>query len=388
MQKVLTWAGYRVWLCIMVVMAAALVPGFGQVARAANVVVTFDDPAGVGAPFGGDWTEKGVRVWTDDAFKFGVVNWFTPDGPDKEINLGNNGKIIKVAKVDNSPFTLVSFWSAGLGPTQVRVRGYDASNVQVASYIYLDVVAGIVVTLPGTFSNVSRVEFQSNNAGGGANNHMLDDITLLGTSDTTPPVVTAPAPLTVECNTTGGVSTSDPAIQAWLASASATDDVDGSLAVSNDLAPGLCAVGTTRTVTFSATDAAGNTGSATSTITVADTVAPSISSASASKDVLWPANHKMQPVTIAVNASDLCDPSVSCAITSVSSNEPENGLGDGDTAPDWVITGALTAELRAERSGTGTGRVYTITVTCTDDSGNSATKTVQVTVPHSMGNGG
>ncbi|MBI2201667.1 MAG: hypothetical protein HYU43_06970 [Armatimonadetes bacterium] len=350
-----------------------------------NIVVTFDDPTGVGTPFGGDWTEKGVRVWTDETFKFGVVNWFPADGPDREINLGNNGRIIKVAKVDSSPFTLVSFWSAGLGPTQVRVRGYNASNVQVATYNYIDVVAGIIVTLPASFSNVSRVEIQSANAGGGVNNHLLDDITLLGASDTTPPVVTAPAPLTVECNSTGGVLTSDPAIQSWLASASATDDVDSSVAVSNDLAVGLCAVGTTTTVTFSASDAAGNTGSGSSTITVVDTTPPTVTSATASRDSLWPPNHKMVPVSVSVSVSDVCDPSVTCAITSVTSNEPVDGLGDGGTAPDWEITGPLTVELRAERSGTGTGRVYTITVTCTDHSGNTATKTVTVTVPHDKG---
>jgi hypothetical protein len=210
-------------------------------------------------------------------------------------------------------------------------------------------------------------------------------ITVTGPTDTTPPVVTAPALIIVECNSAGGVSTSDPAIQAWLNSSSAVDDVDGSLSVSNDLATGLCAVGSTKTVTFSATDTAGNTGSATSTITVVDSTAPSISSASASPSSLWSPNHKMVPVTVSVNVSDVCDPSVTCSITAVTSNEPQNGLGDGDTAPDWAITGALTLDLRAERSGTGTGQVYTITVTCTDDSGNSSTETVTVTVPKSKG---
>ena len=38
--------------------------------------------------------------------------------------------------------------------------------------------------------------------------------------DTTPPALVVPAPITVECNTTGGVPTNDPQIQAWLASAS------------------------------------------------------------------------------------------------------------------------------------------------------------------------
>jgi hypothetical protein len=82
---------------------------------------------------------------------------------------------------------------------------------------------------------------------------------------------------------------------------------------------------------------------------------------------------------------DNCDTSPTCTITGVSSNEPVNGLGDGDTAPDWVITGALTLQLRAERSGTGTGRVYTVQVSCVDDAGNVATATVGVSVVHDQG---
>lgn len=38
-------------------------------------------------------------------------------------------------------------------------------------------------------------------------------------------------------------------------------------------------------------------------------------------------------------------------------------------------------KLRAERSGTGKGRIYTITVTATDSAGNAARTTVTVTVP-------
>jgi hypothetical protein len=78
-----------------------------------------------------------------------------------------------------------------------------------------------------------------------------------------------------------------------------------------------------------------------------------------------------------------CDPGVSsCHITSITSSEPVEGTGDGDMAPDWEITGNLTANLRAERAGSGPGRTYTLTVACTDSSGNTSTRSTIVTVPH------
>ena len=117
-------------------------------------------------------------------------------------------------------------------------------------------------------------------------------------------------------------------------------------------------------------------------IFVEDNTPPSIDSISASPDIIWPPNHKMVPVTISVSVFDNCDTSPTCQIISIISNEPENGLGDGDTAPDWEITGDLTANLRAERAGNGSGRVYTITVRCTDNAGNSTDREVTVTVLH------
>ncbi len=101
---------------------------------------------------------------------------------------------------------------------------------------------------------------------------------------------------------------------------------------------------------------------------------------SVTPDTLWPPNHKMVPVTVEVS-----DPEAVCSIISVSSNEPQDGRCDGHTAPDWKITGDLTVDLRAERSGAGSGRIYTITVECTDAYENAATATAEVTVPHDLG---
>src|SRR5437588_492164 len=103
--------------------------------------------------------------------------------------------------------------------------------------------------------------------------------------------------------------------------------------------------------------------------------APTITALAANPNVLWPPNHKMVSVVVSVTTSGGCG-AVSCKITSVSSNEPVDADGD------WMITGNLTLNLRAERNGLGTGRVYTITVQCTDGSGNNATKTITVTVAH------
>ena len=107
-----------------------------------------------------------------------------------------------------------------------------------------------------------------------------------------------------------------------------------------------------------------------------------ISGLTVTPNSLWPPNHKMVPIAVAVSVADVCDSSAACHIKTVTSNEPVNGTGDGNTSPDWTLTGPLTLELRAERAGNGHGRTYTITVECTDGSGNSSTKAVDVVVAH------
>jgi hypothetical protein len=118
-----------------------------------------------------------------------------------------------------------------------------------------------------------------------------------------------------------------------------------------------------------------------------DITPPTIHSVSANPNVLWPVNHKMVAVTVTVACEDNVDPAPVCKIVNVTCNEPVNGPGDGNTDPDWKITGDLTVNLRAERAGGGSGRVYTIHVNCVDASGNTATATVDVTVPHDQGKG-
>jgi 6-phosphogluconolactonase len=111
--------------------------------------------------------------------------------------------------------------------------------------------------------------------------------------------------------------------------------------------------------------------------------APSISGVSATPDVLWPPNHKFVDVTINYTVTDSCPNT--CVLT-VASNEPVNGTGDGNSSPDWEVIDAKHVRLRAERAGGGTGRIYTITITCANDTTEkSSTETVTVLVPHNQG---
>jgi predicted extracellular nuclease len=101
--------------------------------------------------------------------------------------------------------------------------------------------------------------------------------------------------------------------------------------------------------------------------------------------ILWPANHKYVRVKTKVFATDNVDPNPTITLLSVTSNEPDDGIGDGNTINDIVILDDSTFLLRAERSTFGHGRVYTITYQVTDYCGNSTIKSVYVLVPRRWG---
>lgn len=107
--------------------------------------------------------------------------------------------------------------------------------------------------------------------------------------------------------------------------------------------------------------------------------APTITGVTTTPNVLWPASNKMVPVSLTVDVSDDSDPAPVCQITAVTSNEMAE-----ETA--WQITGPLTLDLRSQRFGMGAGRIYTITVTCTNSSQLSSSAFVPVSVPHDQRN--
>jgi len=123
--------------------------------------------------------------------------------------------------------------------------------------------------------------------------------------------------------------------------------------------------------------------------TLAARTPPVISGLPAPGCTLSPPNHRLVQVAT-VTASDVLG--LASFNVAATNSEPENGLGDGDTAPDILITGSglgpRVVQFRAERSGAGAGRTYTITATATNVAGLSATATATCTVPHDQGNRG
>lgn len=198
------------------------------------------------------------------------------------------------------------------------------------------------------------------------------------------PSITCPSP-TAECTGPGG------AVVTF--SASVSDNCPGVQNLGCSPASGATFPLGTTPLTCSAKDGSGNPNSCSSAVIVQDTTAPSISLVSANPGVLWPTNppnHKLVPVSITVMATDICDPSPTCQVVSVTSNEPVLARGSGHTDPDWIINdpgpkaspATLGVQLRAERAGGGNGRVYTINVSCSDASGNTTPGQATVIVPH------
>jgi len=159
-------------------------------------------------------------------------------------------------------------------------------------------------------------------------------------------------------------------------------DPDGDPLTINQSPSGPYVLGITG-VLLTVKDPYGATGQASANVTVVDKTAPTVTGVTVSPASLSPPNHKMIDVLVSYTASDSCN-AVACVL-SVSSNQPVNGTGDGDTEPDWVIIDAHHVQLRAERAGTAQDRIYTITVTCTDAAGNQIIKQATVVVPKDNG---
>jgi hypothetical protein len=139
-------------------------------------------------------------------------------------------------------------------------------------------------------------------------------------------------------------------------------------------------------ITLRVTDATGLNSTDSVDVKVVDTMPPVVE-LSTTPSRLWPPNHKMVHVQANLTVHE-CGP-YTVSLESITSSESDNGLGDGDTSNDIQGAELGTADydfdLRAERSGGGSGRIYTVTYRVTDAGGLSTLATTHVVVPHDQG---
>lgn len=203
--------------------------------------------------------------------------------------------------------------------------------------------------------------------------------------ETSPPVADAGEDQTVEATSSSGAQVTldgsgsydpqgDPLVYSW-----AENSTEITTGESPEVTLGLGV----HTIELTVTDPNGASDSDEVQIEVADTTPPSLT-VTLSPDTLWPPNHKYVTVTAVIDVSDLADEAPDVMLSGVASNEPDDGLGDGDMPNDIVIVDDTSVLVRAERSGLGEGRVYTLTFEAYDDSGNTTVVSAEVTVPISM----
>jgi hypothetical protein len=207
------------------------------------------------------------------------------------------------------------------------------------------------------------------------------------------PVADAGDDMTVECTSNGGTAVrldgsgstdadNDIVLYEWF--------LDFGLATETKLGEGVqldttLALGV-HTITLRVTDSQGATATDEVVVTIQDTTPPEVSM-SLDPTTLWPPNHKMRHVTATVTVLD-CGPTTT-VLSSLESSESANGTGDGNTEPDMsgaaIGTEDYEFDLRSERAGPGSGRVYTVVYTVTDSVGLSTEATAEVRAPHDQG---
>ena len=113
-----------------------------------------------------------------------------------------------------------------------------------------------------------------------------------------------------------------------------------------------------------------------------DTTPPTLT-VSLSPNILWPPNDKLVPITATITVKDDYDPNPEIQLVSITANEV---LDKDDAKGVYPGTDNRSFSLAAKRAGTNpTGRIYTITYSATDGSGNKSTASATVIVPHDQG---
>ncbi|HEX9986387.1 MAG TPA: HYR domain-containing protein [Thermoanaerobaculia bacterium] len=247
-------------------------------------------------------------------------------------------------------------------PDDITVTATSEAGAEVTYVVTSDAPVGCTPTSGSLFPIGTTTVVCIAAAGNGGIRSGTFDVTVVEKGEEGAPTLTLPADMMVEATSNAG------AVVVFEALSHAP-------VVCTPPSGSIFPLGQT-IVTCTATAANGKSTSGSFSVVVFDVDAPVIESVTATPAVLFPPDHKMVPVTVTVVTNEGL-----ARIVKVTANEPI-------AANDWRITGPLTVELRAERTGQSLGRIYTIHVEVTDEAGNRTTGSVDVRVLHDNGNPG
>jgi hypothetical protein len=303
--------------------------------------------------------------------------------------------LVTVNPVNDLPALTMAQASVTVAEGQTAINSGTVSDVD-SSYVLLTASVGTVInngdgtwswsfiTSDGPAESQNVTIFADDGSGGAA------QVSFILTVNNVTPVVDAGTDQTVSQNAlvTFSGTFSDPGVN------------DSPFAITWDFGDGSTASGTTTTthsygaagiytVTLIVIDKDGGVGTDSLVVTVlgATNNPPICTAARPSVEFLSPPNHQMVDVNI-LGVTDPDGNAVTITITSIFQDEPVNGVGDGDRSPDGAGVGTSTAQVRAERSGRGDGRVYLISFTASDGQGGSCSGAVKVGVKHDNGKKG
>lgn len=348
-----------------------LVPPVPDVPSLPATPADCNEPSPIAAPTATDGCQGSITGITADPLSYGFpgeyeVTWKFQDEAGNESQQSQLIVVQDLTPPNLTPPPPVSVEQTSLDGTPV-ILGAATATDNCDGEVALSDNAPDVFPLGETIVTFSAVDASDNTT--------QQDVTVT-VVDTTPPVLTnVPSDVTLEQESLDGT-----VYDVGLPQVSDICDAEPQLTTNAlDIYP----LGSTEVV-FTATDDSGNIATASMWVTVVDTTPPTLESVIPSREYLWPPSHKMTPVDIAPLVTDICDAAPSCKIIQVTSNQPINYTADGNTYTDWQIIGDLRVNLLAERAGNDFSepRIYTISVQCTDASGNaSSSSSATVVVP-------
>ena len=308
------------------------------------------------AAFGGNWpkdTDLPVALYTitftaGEDFAGTIINFSKTSGASGYDFVAQNLNIyLQAGPVVTAPDDIVitAVDSSGIAATNSSIVEFLSQSSAVDN---VDGAVNVTNDAPDQFSvGPTTVVFSAQDALG----NITTASAVVTIADLSAPVIEAPASISIGAVNSLGTPSSDDTITAFLSDVSAVDNIDSSVAVTNN-APEIFPLGTT-TVIFTAVDAAGNASTASANLVVVDLTAPVISAPSDTVVAATDANG-----TLASNADIATFLSAGAAADNV-----DVGLSVSTDASATISLGSTT-----------------ITFSATDTAGNQGTATAILTV--------